>query len=751
MQINENIYGLKENWIDAVVNFTNNTNKNKLANFMNVPLSSTNTSVSALWRGVTEGKLTYGVPIDNTLSYCGIGQESAMSHVSYIGYNDGVKILRTDDRSVTNFAFFERRRRTNVFIPSTTDCAPITDLLRRNRINNFAWIDTLTPGTNFNVYNSPIVQINPKNICFLIQVNASKTLTSPTWIDLDTFENDTDYRYFYAARIVPYFSNNGATGRNATADAGATQDGEYNFFLNLLENYNIPEWNDFSCNIYSYVNNIVFGQLMGAQVGYYQTNNDYINIAYLTPNAKDNLHIDDVQTSTYRIYIDRYAELTEEILKTVACFGLYFTTKESVALNGSLVNNDMYIGLLDADGIGHGLYLRGADTVNAPQANYTDMSETPYNPKAKHDDTLYDNTTHFYGNLSSRAFTKMYVLTDSEVSALANELYTAVSQAPAGEEIERYNQSVFLTQNPIDCIISLKKFPCELPFSTSIPIKLGSYTCETTGSPLLYTTGIYQFSFSSAQQNSLYPVNNNSFLDYEPYTKAELSIPFCGTVEIPCSYLYDYDDLTVYLIIDYITGACTAYITAHGVAIDSTSGNAAITMPVNGLQSATLDSQIHAAAVKDTQASNGFALSLAGGAAAIIASLFTGGAAAPLIAVAGAAVGIGSAALSSQTQHESIDYELQHMQTPLKQISAASGAISQSYDMRCKLRITRPKLDSSYNKAVYADTVGFACCINTTVDKLSGLTVGTVNLDGIAATETEKQMISQAFAQGVIL
>jgi hypothetical protein len=345
----------------------------------------------------------------------------------------------------------------------------------------------------------------------------------------------------------------------------------------------------------------------------------------------------------------------------------------------------------------------------------------------------------------------MYVLTDTEVSSLANELYKAVSQAPAGEEIERYNQSVFLTQNPIDCIISLKKFPCELPFSNSIPIKLGSYTCSTTGSPLLYTTGVYQFTFSNALKNSLYPVNDKSFLDYEPYTKAELSIPFCGTVEIPCSYLYDYDDLTAYLIIDYITGACTAYITARGIAIDSTSGNAAITMPVNGLQSATLDSQIHAAAVKDTQASNGFAISLAGGAAAIIASLFTGGAAAPLLAVAGAAVGIGGAALNAQTTHENIDYELQHMQTPLKQISAASGAISQSYDMRCKLRITRPKLDSSYNATVFANTVGYACCINTTVNNLTGLTVGTVNLDGIVATETEKQMIAQAFAQGVIL
>ena len=56
--------------------------------------------------------------------------------------------------------------------------------------------------------------------------------------------------------------------------------------------------------------------------------------------------------------------------------------------------------------------------------------------------------TQFYTTWTSSAFTKMYVLRGSDVSSLANELYTAVAAAPTGDEIERYNQSVFLTQNP---------------------------------------------------------------------------------------------------------------------------------------------------------------------------------------------------------------------------------------------------------------------------------------------------------------
>lgn len=744
MAINESVYGSANNWIDTY--FYDKFYHNKKANFGD--------NTTRLLDGVAKGKLSYTEPIDKSLSYCGLGTESALSHLKVVDVTNGAtRIVDTIDRFTTNFGFFEIAQNTGI------DGNYAASQLNEMKIYR-AWQEITDDSDvywsiNKNKILCPYTLIHPKSVVFVINVRAYNSNDAYDDFTLDEYRTaHTNYPRISQVTITPYMNNPNAFSENqptrtTTGGGGGSTLNNYKkgFIIGLLDEYKLENKNFDMYSYYLSDERLVMGNVTAYKV---RNRNTAVSMAYVPDNAATHF-VHDLSDDYIRCYIEYYDGVIEDILKTVACFGLYFTDKLSVAQSGTFTNNDMYIGLLDENGIGHGLYLRGVDTANAPQNNYTDMSQSGYDYTKKVDKTDYQNNTTFYGNLSSRAFTKMYVLTDAEVSSLANELYTAVSQAPAGEEIERYNQSVFLTQNPIDCIISLKKFPCELPFSTSTAIKLGSYTCTTTGSPLLYTTGVYQFTFSNALKNSLYPVNDKSFLDYEPYTKAELSIPFCGTVEIPCSYLYDYDDLTAYLIIDYITGACTAYITARGIAIDSTSGNAAITMPVNGLQSATLDSQIHAAAVKDTQASNGFALSLAGGAAAIIASLFTGGAAAPLLAITGAAVGIGGAALNAQTTHESIDYELQHMQTPLKQISAASGAISQSYDMRCKLRITRPKLDSSYNAAVYANTVGYACCINTTVNDLTGLTVGTVNLDGIAATETEKQMISQAFAQGVIL
>jgi hypothetical protein len=455
-------------------------------------------------------------------------------------------------------------------------------------------------------------------------------------------------------------------------------------------------------------------------------------------------------TNDTHVYTEYYSEFEQDIMKTVACFGLYFTPNDSIGALGSLTDNDMYIGILDSDGIGHGEYLRGSNTVNAPQNNYTDMSQSGYDYTKGVDKTKYTNDTEFYTTWTSSAFTKMYVLRGSDVSSLANELYTAVAAAPTGEEIERYNQSVFLTQNPIDCIISLKKFPIEF-FATTwqpvTPIKLGSYTCNTNGSPLPYTTGVYNFTFSNSTNNGLYPWFDKSFLDYEPYTKCELTIPFCGTIEIPTTYLHDYDTIDVKLIVDFISGACTAYIQARNITIDSVSGECAVTLPVNGIQSATLDSQIHSAATARNKSALTNGLGLIGGLAAVGIGIATGG--------IGTAVIGGIAALTSGanmiTQDKNIEYELQHMQVPLKQVSGASGAINQSYDMRCKMRITRPKISDSYNAEVYANTVGFACLINTTVNNLSGLTAGDINLDNVAASDVEKQIIKNAFAGGVIL
>ena len=64
--------------------------------------------------------------------------------------------------------------------------------------------------------------------------------------------------------------------------------------------------------------------------------------------------------------------------------------------------------------------------------------------------------------------------------------------------------------------------------------------------------------------------------------------------------------------------------------------------------------------------------------------------------------------------------------------------------------IKRPVI-GEYDNKVYANTIGHACLINTTVGKISGFTVGDINLDNIDRTAEEKALIKNAFATGVYL
>ena len=100
MAVNTNVYGTAEQWIDSSFN-RYITNKNKVAYFA--------ANQSRLENGVTENKLSYDTPIDKSLSYCGLGTESALSHIGYV-YKTGSEysLQEWQDNAVTNFAFFQQ-------------------------------------------------------------------------------------------------------------------------------------------------------------------------------------------------------------------------------------------------------------------------------------------------------------------------------------------------------------------------------------------------------------------------------------------------------------------------------------------------------------------------------------------------------------------------------------------------------------------------------------------------------------------
>lgn len=739
MAVNEAIYGSAEQWINSA--FTPySTSKNKVAYFA--------ANQSRLENGVTAGKISYSEPIDKSLSYCGLGTESALSHVGWIWLNENTnsyEIAEWQDRDITNFAFFQQDS-SNINMHLSPDQLDYTTPMSRGLF----WQE-LQSDWNHNKYLQPYTVINPNNFVLLIKIYATNaSANAAVDVDFDTYLSTykTTYPKIIHAYISPHFNNQASTPTNPVRTVSGDTETSVNqdkrtLCYGQLDDYK-PVGKDWDFYSYYFVNNVVFGFYSRSSFTKYGKKLAFI---FATENAKSHAEILSFSDNRQGV-ISYYEGIEEEILKSVACFGLYFTTKQAVAANGLLTNNDMYIGILDDNGIGHGRYLRGAATVTAPQNNYTDMHQSGYDPE-KGDKTKYQNDTQFYAGYGTSSFTKFYALTETQVNQLSQELYRIANDVPASTPITEYNMKMFLTNNPIDCIISLKKFPVEnIPLASSdATIYLGAKATDITGKILATPTWVYYFNFRNSADQSCRPIFGDNFLDYEPYTKCKIVIPFCGTVDVPVSYIYQYDDLQIALVMDFITGAVTAYVLVNGITIDSITGSCAIDLPVSGIQSATLDSQIHSVAMAREKQQSTLGTGLIAGAVSIGIGLATGSLP---VAIGGGAAIIGSF-MHADDAGKQINYELSHMETPVKQVTAASGQIAHTYDMRCKMIITRPTIAAEYSAEEYSNTIGFACLKNAEVQNFHGLTVANIDLSGINCTAQEKELIRAAFASGVYL
>lgn len=736
--INYDIYGQPSTW----AYYGNNISDIKVACFDENSATKYN-----LIAGIQSGKLSYNIPLDKSISFCGIGEECPFSNLVYYHGENG-SISHEKKSRITNYFLNSIPTAYNNYYDISS---AFTLYDNSTTFDLGTWEKGNINPRNANLYVQPIADFKPQNIVLCIYVSCKSTQNGTvTNVSLHDYLLNNSYvnnpyveRVFAEPRIANYDE-----GQTTFARSTPLLTADFLLSPSIMESFE----STYIDNCYRY-NSLLsntdssFPLLFSALE---TTNYGYDNLICFGDFSNDsNFEItqdtNKIWRISYHVTSQNVNEFKEMCLKACAQYGLYFTDDSNVANTGSFTNENMYIGILDSEGITHGDYLKGERTAESAQAKWNSIRESPYDYK-KNDDTNYINNTLFYPQAATGAFTKSYVLNKAQVDALAQEAYNAVSQAPSTEEINNYNQRYFLTSNVIDCIISLKKFPCE-PITASGPVqplKIGAYQTNIQAYPLAYSVQQFDFVFSRSNNNTLYPIYDD-FRDYEPYTKCSISIPFCGNVEIPCAYAYRYD-IKISLLVDLITGACTAFVICNDDVIETTSGNCAIDLPLSGLQSATLDSQMYSASTAKDKNKSALGLGIVGGAIAIGVGIATGGVAA---AVGGAAAIIGSF-VNANNSGKAINYEMSHMQAPFKVISTASGNISQAYDMRCKMLIKRPII-GDYDSKIYADTIGHACLKNTKVGAISGFTVGDINLDSIDRTAEEKEMIRSAFATGVYL
>ena len=174
-----------------------------------------------------------------------------------------------------------------------------------------------------------------------------------------------------------------------------------------------------------------------------------------------------------------------------------------------------------------------------------------------------------YQELAITGFNYKYIISNLDIDALKTLLCSKTF----------LNQLSLLFANPSDYINSLKYYPFNVQTSGFVTtggserLKLGVINTEITGGAVRsIQKQVRLTSFSIAKKYY-------NFLDYEPYTKVELYIPYFGFISLPVNEVIG-NIVNIYLSVDFDTGIGTIYIDCNGKVIMTTSTKLGLDIPM---------------------------------------------------------------------------------------------------------------------------------------------------------------------------
>lgn len=440
----------------------------------------------------------------------------------------------------------------------------------------------------------------------------------------------------------------------------------------------------------------------------------------------------------------------DKMMSISALFGCYFTPTNKYVFGVDMLDNDLYLTILDENGVAHGQYTKGAENANNTLYSKSSIRDIDYNPDTPPkpvDTNTYSNTTGFNSISTGASATERYVLDAGNTRQLLSDLWT-ISHNIAGVDYDNYNYKIldsFLVTNPIDSIISLKRFPFNIPHTFSnakTAVNLG----KNHGSAEGYLT-YNVFNTVEFAGINIFPRFGNSFLDYAPYTEYELYVPFCGTVKLNAGDILGHT-LNCRLQIDLITGACTAYIMADSLVIETMTGTVSCELALTGIDSATIDANIQNSVLNHVNARTNKEVSM-------LSPTTVGG----LISAASNPFKTSGGIATAKTELQRAEYELTHIQTSPHTMGTAGGLTGWYQEFNARLMIYYPEGDvitsaqppELKDLTSYGHTTGFATVDNTVLSSYSGFTVATNAILNFAATSTEKEMIMNLLQSGVYL
>lgn len=272
-----------------------------------------------------------------------------------------------------------------------------------------------------------------------------------------------------------------------------------------------------------------------------------------------------------------------------------------------------------------------------------------------------------------------------------------------------------LFADPMDCILGLSIVPVAVPNGSAQAVKVGNIS---TGVSMTVAASQYvEVDCGSLNVNEYW----GAYLDYDPYTKAEIYLPYVGTHPVAVDDIMK-KNVSVKYHVDILSGACTAYVKCGGSVLYEFIGQCSSSIPITGNDW--------------TNVINGV-LSIAGSIGTMVA---TGGLSAPVSAgsVAGALAGAGTIASTA----------INTMKPSVEKSGAMAGTGGMLAVQTPYLILTRPRqaLPAGQNSFM-----GYPSFINEYLGILSGYTeIESIHLSGVPGTDAELQEIENLLMKGVI-
>lgn len=336
---------------------------------------------------------------------------------------------------------------------------------------------------------------------------------------------------------------------------------------------------------------------------------------------------------------------------------------------------------------------------------YGDGESTSQGGQGEMDDTTEPIEIDSKPLLTTGDFLRVYKLTATDLSALQAKL---ISNGFLDGLIPK------LRTDAMDYIVGLNAIPINATNVASSTIKIANLDTEINASYLSWY--IEDIDFGEIALTEYF----QTFMDYSPYTKLSVYIPYCGIVPLNVDNFMN-DKISMKCRIDMLTGQFVVFVSNSTGIVTTVSGSCAYQLPIRANDYNRLVTS---------------GLGLLGGIVGTAGALASGNI--PLAVGAGLGT-VGGLVATSQAM--------------TKPDVTSKGSLGGNYGLLGNrtpyLIIQRPTISVPTD---YGKTIGYMSRITAKLGDLHGYTVvEEIHLEHIYATDDEKKLIENALKSGVIL